>query len=160
MIPATPEVIGEILQQRIFPRIFAQLPSENQRSAGICVIYHRASDGSYSLLHRIQVGSVARAKLKNIAEAAEEQALRLTKFPGHFSSCESRNPEEHKWSGAIRGVNHIYSYYGSTEEANEAAMLLLASWFKDLPAGMDRRIAHTSSNAIYSKLLEERPSAS
>jgi len=61
-------------------------------------------------------------------EVAMEKCRRLDNGDGqgHLTSYESRNPEIGRWGGAVRGLQHIYSFSGLPELWDEAAMFVLA----------------------------------
>ncbi|MEK7648959.1 MAG: hypothetical protein AAB400_03510 [Patescibacteria group bacterium] len=85
---------------------------------------------------------------------SQEKGRRLQQYPDHVSSFQSRNPDEKKWGGAVRGNRVILSFSGLPEILDELAMVragLELGLFPDYDR--IRKIADASDNAMIRDIL-------
>lgn len=83
-------------------------------------------------------GEMSEEKRGKYAELAREKLVRLSSFPSHSTSYQSRNPDAvivdsqknerswGKWGGAVRAGDYIASFSGLPELWDEAIMFVLA----------------------------------
>ena len=86
-------------------------------------------------------------------ELAQEKARRLAEHPDHWSSWQSRNPDEGKWGGAVNAGAYIFSFSGLPELADEAAMLLTALSLGFLLEERAAAFAQYSGNELFYKMM-------
>lgn len=112
--------------------------------------YFCVADGKNGLpLLTVLIGKVPLEKALRYLNLCQEKAARLSMYPGHGSSWESRNPEENQWGGAIRvGTDFIFSLSGFPELGDEAVMLDTA-WHINEPRVTLDRIAQHSGNQYW-----------
>jgi hypothetical protein len=118
-----------------------QMFEEEKKNYGFLTIMDK--DG-YLLLPPTEIGNVPLEKREKYSSYSLEKAKRLqSNIKRHFTSYESRDPENGKWGGAISVNNNlIFSFSGLTEHGDEAIMLRLAKKVK-------------VSNHFFSSLIKE-----
>jgi hypothetical protein len=101
----------------------------------------------------LRIGEVQPEKSEKYLTLCAEKARRLAGYPDHFSSWQTRNPNQNLWGGAVRGYA-LLSLSGFPELGDEACMLvLMRKIWPELESRADR-IAEMSSNPYYKLLWE------
>lgn len=90
---------------------------------GYFSVFDTTDGGSFMLI--MKIGFPPQVKNAKYLMLSQEKAIRLFSHPGHSMSWESRNEQENKWGGAVRGVSEIFSFSGLPELADEALMLFV-----------------------------------
>lgn len=103
------------------------------------------------------VGTSPAAKNLRYQTLSAEKAFRLAARPDDLSSWQSRDPNDDKWGGAVRGDTSIFSFSGLPELADEAISLYVAIEFEELTPEKAMEIAKISSNEYYFRLAESEP---
>lgn len=101
----------------------------------------------------VGIGTVDAKEEGKCFELCQEQARRLAQNPEHSSSAQSRDDDNGKFGGAIRGLNEIFAFSGSWE-LDEAFCLLLALELADIGPIEAKEIADPSRNARFEEILE------
>lgn len=133
----------------IEPRVNDGKSLEKQRHGGyLCVLDD--IDPHLPALARVRIGGPKEGKQTRYADLSEEKARRLASNPQHPSSWQSRDIARDYYGGAVRCEDGtILSFSGSTEEADEALMLLVARFCNLLTAEEADEIAGISNNELY-----------
>lgn len=103
-------------------------PADRDRLRGYLSVFDAKAEALRML---VMIGNVPAEKLEKYQRLSIEKASRLAKYwklYKHYSSFESRNPEEEKWGGAIYVGDHtIFSFSGLPDELADEAVLLHAT---------------------------------
>lgn len=102
--------------------IFAQEENWKGRTGGYFCL---ADKESGMPLFITQVGEVPKEKAGKYLSFCQEKAGRLAQNKAHWSSWQSRNPDQEKWGGAVRTEIGILSFSGLPELGDEAVMLVV-----------------------------------
>lgn len=127
IVGRTPEdVIAEV--EKAVKKISILLPLQDRdRLRGFLRIIDAKTEEGKMLA---MIGRVPAEKLEKYERLSKEKASRLAKFLKlykHYSSFESRNPQEGKYGGAIYvGHSTIFSFSGLPDELADEAVLLYA----------------------------------
>jgi hypothetical protein len=118
---------------------------------GYLTLCGRNSEGKTVVIFQILVGNNPVGKEEPRRMRSLEKAERLFGHPEHFTSFESRNPDEGRWGGAIRvsSSDLVISFSGFPEPADELFVYLIASWSKLLTESEKRHIASLRKNNKY-----------
>jgi len=125
-----------------YVRRVGTLDTESDRRGGFICIRGLEVD---SYIFGMPIGEINPEKREKYELFAEEKMRRLMKNPSHFSSWQTRNPEEGKWGGAIRLPQCLLSFSGLPELLDEAFMVGLA-YRSDLIGRTEAHIICTASN--------------
>ena len=107
------------------------------------------------------IGKVRDFKLPKYEHLVEEKAGRLFINTIHRSSHESRNTDEEKYGGAVRGRNYILSISGfATEHEDEAVAMVALITLGEMSERVATDIAEITGNKIFGRLLKLYRSAS
>ncbi len=93
------------------------MPAEYERHGGYLTILD-AETGQILVI--LACGTMNPEKREKYLHFSQEKALRLFENKDHNTSYESRDEENLKFAGAIRGEEFIYSFSGPQEDVDEA----------------------------------------
>lgn len=98
------------------------LAADNKRGGYLCL-----ADEKGTPLLICGIGEPDNEKVDKYFNYCQEKACRLGANPEHELSFQSRDPDNGKWGGAVRGHNYIASFSGLPERADEllSAMVLI-----------------------------------
>jgi hypothetical protein len=131
--------------------MFVKMPGNPNPDKNIgCFTLRKSSDGSLVLLRHMGPAEA----MEKYEIVSKEKGERLFNHPEHFSSWESRDPENKQWGGAIRTLTFIFSFSGLPELGDEAVMLVSAVRLKYLSYADAVRIAAISNNPFFQKLFD------
>ncbi|MDO8482686.1 MAG: hypothetical protein Q7S86_02620 [bacterium] len=118
--------------------------------------YFCLADRSGMPLLIVAVGEVAdNEKAVRYFVNAQEKCRRLTKSNTWLAS-DTRDTENGKYGGAMKGHDYIYGFSGLPEDLDEAAMIILCANRHDLPILITAEaLAEKSQNQFFSKLRFE-----
>lgn len=107
--------------EEIIARANDLLPEEKHRSGGYLTIRDAKSN---EIILVLACGIIPPEKRLKYLRLSQEKGHRLFNLPGHYSSWESRNPDNNEFGGALKGYRYIYSFSGHQEEADETISLV------------------------------------
>ncbi len=125
------------------------LKFEQDRRGGFLCIADLKSGSPIAVL---RCASPPAAKVQKYIYYSREKAERLWTNPEHDSAWESRNPNEGKVEGAIRGEYHILAFSGLSPAMDEAVVLMVAEMTCELPVNVVAALATLSNNQHFQKL--------
>ena len=97
----------------------------------------------------VPFGEIPDEKAEKYCQFAQEKSRRLAQNREYRSSFHTRNPDEQKFAGAIRGYGLILSCSGLPEMMDEAAMLTLAVGMHELTIDEADGIVKTTGNILF-----------
>lgn len=102
----------------------------------------------------IAVGEIDDKKADGCLKYAQEKCRRLVCSNGLLAS-NTRDVLSGQYAGAVKGVNHIYSFSGLPEYLDEAAMIILAVRLGELDLTVAKNLADKSQNSFFKMLLKK-----
>jgi len=138
--------------ERYIPKVTSLLPSyEGWRRGGwLCILTQLDSDLLKSF--HVRVGTVPTAKDNKYLNYSTEKALRLSGFPDHMASRESRNPDAKQYTGAIRILQpHLIISFSGFSETDDEALLHAAAYNIDLENGAVVRAVTIEAPEIFDR---------
>ncbi|HEY4498740.1 MAG TPA: hypothetical protein VJH94_01615 [Candidatus Paceibacterota bacterium] len=103
-----------------------RLVGDDDRKGGYCCV----ADHEGRIHAVFLVGQLPdREKREKYFYLCQEKAARLAQHSDHISSWQSRNPQDGRWGGAVKGREFILSFSGLPELWDEASMLVAARSF-------------------------------
>lgn len=99
-----------------------ELVSAGKRGGYLCIA---RLDGIPLLV--VRVGEPDEAKLARYIEFCQEKAARLAQNPDHVLSRASRDPDQNRFGGAVRGKDYIASFSGFPEDLDEVVSAMTLS---------------------------------
>lgn len=132
-------------------RIFQKLrPFHDREAHGGYLCVADSETGTPLLI--VGIGTVDTKKMGRCFELCQEKARRLAQNPEHSSSAQSRDDDNGKFGGAIRGLDEIFSFSGLPWELDEAFCLLLALELSDIDPAQAKEIADLSHNTRFAEI--------
>ena len=133
---------------RMASELIQKLNIEGKDSGYLTIL--DASDGR--LILQVQIGICPADKADKYCDFSLEKAKRVFET-GDQSSWQSRDPENGKWGGGIRANDHILSFSGMPELADEALSLTIAERMGWMTKQDAAAIASISGNNFLSDIL-------
>jgi hypothetical protein len=129
-----------------------KLIGESSRGGGYFCLADAATGQPFLV---ILIATAPVGKASKYMNFAVEKARRLAEHPEHVSSWQSRDENNEKYAGAIRGRHFIFSFSGLPQLWDEAAMVVVS---ERLDEGVNSpAILAASSNPHHPALAQEVP---
>jgi hypothetical protein len=134
------EVLGEIDMN---PNIKERLRKEGRDIGG----YLTVADQNGTPVFVTECGIYVSEKRADYLKFSQEKAIRLAQNKEHQMSSQSRDPDNFKFGGAVRGDNYIISFSGCPEQLDELISTLLLYRLGDITRSMALLLLHSSENS-------------
>lgn len=125
LLPKLADAYNQI--KRLLEEANAILPPGMEKHGGYLTILD-AKTGQ--ILVVLACGTMSAENREKYLLSSQEKALRLFLNAGHKTSYESRDEENLKFAGAIRGEEFIYSFSGHQENVDEAIAISMFYLFE------------------------------